>query len=381
MSELASYATRADESAGRVHADPAEGRLDPFALDRHRILHCTAFHRLAYKTQVFVTHEGDHFRTRLTHTVEVAEIARLLAGALEANVDLAEVVALAHDLGHPPFGHAGESALAERMQHHGGFEHNAQTLRTVDYLEHPFPEFRGLNLSFELRECLAKHDTKYDRPALVSAGLDGLDDLLDAGANPPIEGQIAALADRIAYDCHDLEDALGAGLIYEEQLAELSLWQIAAQPIRGQYPDAHLSAVRRPILDQLLDHLLTAAVEETAQRLSAADVRSSDDVRQCPDRLVGLPAGVEADLVGLERFLAVNVYKHHRLIRMDDKAGRFLGRLFDAYVAEPRLMPPRFASRTDAFGNHRVACDYLAGMTDRFCQDEYKRLFEPFERV
>jgi dGTPase len=197
----------------------------------------------------------------------------------------------------------------------------------------------------------------------------------------PIEGQIAALADRVAYDCHDLEDAIGAGLVSEEQMNDLLLWQTAAQPVRADHPHAHPAAVRRPILDRLLDHLLTAAVEETKRRLAAAGADCPDDVRRCADRLVALPEDVEADLVGLERFLAVNVYRHHRLIRMDDKAARFIGRLFDAYVAEPRLMPPRFASRTDEFGNHRVACDYIAGMTDRFCQDEYKRLFEPFERV
>jgi dGTPase len=308
MSELAPYAFRSEDTAGRVYPDPAGDRFDAFTLDRHRILHCTAFHRLAYKTQVFVTHEGDHFRTRLTHTLEVAEIARLLAAELDANADLAEVVALAHDLGHPPFGHAGEAALAECMTHAGGFEHNAQTLRTVDFLEHPFPEFRGLNLSFELRESLAKHDTQYDQPELVSAGLSGLEDLLAAGPLPPIEGQTAGLADRIAYDCHDLEDAIGAELIDEEQLIDLRLWQLAAAPVRAAHRQAHPGAVRRPILDRLLDQLLVAAAGETKRRIEQAGADSPDDVRACENRLVALPGDVEADLVALERFLAVNVY-------------------------------------------------------------------------
>jgi dGTPase len=386
-SNLKPYAVRADRSVGRKHPEPAPSPLhrgehgvgdrydeahDAFALDRHRIVHSAAFRRLQYKTQVFVTHEHDHFRTRLTHTLEVADIARRLACALSVNATLAEAIALAHDLGHPPFGHAGEQALAARMGEHGGFEHNVQSLRIVEYLEHPYPPFRGLNLTHEVREGLAKHETKFDRP--------GWHELID-GTRAPIEAQIASVADRIAYDCHDLEDAIGAKFVDGRELEGVPLWRETSEPTFGQYGHRPLPAVRRPILDALEEALLADIVEETTRRVRAARVQTADDVRAAGEDLVALSGPMAEKLAVLEGFLLTHLYRHHRLIRMDDKARRFIDRLFDAYVQTPGLLEPRFAERIPEQGLHRVVCDYVAGMTDRFCQDEYKRLFEPFERV
>ncbi len=371
-SQLKPYAVTAEHSRGREHPEPLPARVDPFAFDRQRVLHSAAFRRLEYKTQVFVTGEHDHYRTRLTHTLEVSSVARRLCTALQVNVAVGELIALTHDLGHPPFGHAGEVALAGFMRDHGGFEHNAQSLRTIEYLEHPYPMFRGLNLSYEVRESLAKHCTIYDKP--------GCHPLAD-GTGAPIEGQIANLADRVAYDCHDIEDAFEPGLLSEKDLASVDLWCEAAAEPRTRWPDLPLGAVRRPILDALEGLMLDDIVAESRGRIGAAKIESLDDIRACSAPLVAFSVKMESRLGELEAFLRERVYRHPRLIRMDTKAARFIHHLFTAYLAEPRLLPPRFVSRIAEQGAHRVVCDYIAGMTDRFCQDEYKRLFEPFERV
>lgn len=374
----AAYAAPVGASRGRVHPEPPDPVRDAFELDRHRVLSCAAFRRLEYKTQVFVTFQDDHYRTRLTHTLEVAEIARRLAIALDLNPTLAEVIALAHDLGHPPFGHAGEAALQTLMADHGGFEHNTQSLRVVDYLEHPYPPFRGLNLTFEVREGLAKHETVYDDPRVGAAPPD---DLLARGRWPTLEGQIACLADRLAYDCHDLEDAIGARLIDESDLVEIALWSAAAEPVRAAHPTSNLPSIRRPVLDNMLNAMLLDAVAESGTRLAGTNPASVDDVRACETMLVSLSPEMEGKAAALEAFLFERVYRHAQLVRMDAKAHRFIERLFNAYVQNPRMLPARFLGRVDEQGVHRVVCDYIAGMTDRFCQDDYRRLFEPFERV
>lgn len=370
--ELKPYAVTAANSRGREHNESLPANADPFAIDRQRVLHSAAFRRLEYKTQVFVISEHDHFRTRLTHTLEVASIARRLSVALRVNPAVGELIALTHDVGHPPFGHAGESTLARLMADHGGFEHNAQALRVVELLEHPYPPFRGLNLCYEVRESLAKHSTIYDKP--------GSHELAD-GTFAPIEGQIANLADRIAYDCHDLEDAMGAGIISEEDLQQVALWRESAGEVRKRYPDSPLPAVRRPVLDRLEALFLDDVVAESRRRITAAKVATLDDVRQCNRLLVDFSAGMQAKVAELEKFLQERVYRHHRLARMDSKARRLIERLFGAFIEEPGMLPPRFARRIGKIGVHRTVCDYVAGMTDRYCQDEYKRLFEPFERV
>ncbi len=389
---LAPYAVSDQRSQGRVHPERADPLRRAFELDRHRIIHSSAFRRLEYKTQVFVNHEGDHYRTRLTHTLEVAQIAGLLASALRSNPLLAEVIALAHDLGHPPFGHAGELALAERMKEHGEFEHNAQALRVVDYLEHPYPAFRGLNLSYEVREALVKHRTVYDSPeARSTEGPDGASlagpagaqtqELLAGGPQATVEAQVAAVADRLAYDCHDLEDGLGADLVDERTLAEIELWAEAAEPIRNGLADRPVAAIRRPVLDALLDRLLSDVIEATSRRIAEARIASTEEIRRQEHPMVDLSEARSRRLEELESFLRRSVYQHHRLVRMDHKARVLIDRLFEAYLAEPALLPDRFARRVAEQGTHRVICDYICGMTDRFCQDEYKRLFEPVERV
>ena len=355
-----------------MHPEPPCSEADPFTADRRRVIRSAAFRRLQYKTQVFVTHEHDHYRTRLTHTLEVADIARRLAVRLGVHPTLAETISLAHDLGHAPFGHAGEQALAARMREYGGFEHNLQSLRLVEYLEHPYPPFRGLNLSYEVREGLAKHETRFDRPEWHA---------LNDGTRAPIEAQIASLADRIACDCHDLEDAIGAGFVCEEDLQALSVWRETAMPVAGAMERRPLAAIRRPVLDVIENALLEDAVAEAQRRIAATGVDSVDSVRRCSHDLVSLSKGMDEQLKAMEELLSVRLYRHHRLIRMDDKARRFLDRLFDAYLETPGLLEPRFAARVAEQGIHRVVCDYVAGMTDRFCLDEYKRLFEPFERV
>jgi dGTPase len=369
---LKPYAATAANSRGREHAESFSMNVDPFAIDRQRVLHSAAFRRLERKTQVFVTSEHDHFRTRLTHTLEVASVARRLCVALRVNGMVGELIALTHDLGHPPFGHAGEKALAELMADHGGFEHNSQSLRVIEYLEHPYPPFRGLNASYEVRESLAKHCTLYDKP--------GRHPLAD-GTHAPVEGQIANLADRLAYDCHDLEDGLGAGLITEEQLATVALWVEAAGGPRNQYPSLPLAAIRRPILDNLEAAMLGDIVAYSRRRITAADIKTIDDVRACGQLSVDFSPAMESRVAELEAFLKERVYRHPRLVRMDSKAKRFVHALFEAYLAEPKLLPPRFVDRIAELGAHRVICDYVAGMTDRFAQNEHKRLFEPFEPV
>ncbi len=378
---LQPYAVDPSHALGRAHDEPDDPLRDAFEVDRHRVLSSAAFRRLQYKTQVFVTDEHDHFRTRLTHSLEVAEVSRRLAVAVGVNERLAEVIALAHDLGHAPFGHAAEAMLRECMSAAGGFEHNLQTLRIVDYLEHPYPGYRGLNLSFEVREGIIKHSTNYDKPETGGWLMDDWDELLDSGRFPTVEGQIASLADRIAYDCHDLEDALGASLVNGGDLGEITLWRDAATDVRRDFPDANIFAVRRPILTAMMNRLIADGATETKHRAADTGVANVDDIRHLDQPLVAFTQDTEALVGELEGFLAERVYRHYRLVRMDAKARRIISRIFDAYVKEPAMLPPRFAHRVDEQGTERVVCDYIAGMTDRFCQDEYLRLFAPHERV
>lgn len=373
---LASYAVNAVASRGRRHAEPPLTD-PPFEFDRRRILHSAAFRRLMHKTQVFVSHEGDHFRTRLTHTLEVVAHAQRVAGRLRLSAPLAGAVALAHDLGHPPFGHAGEKALAELMQAHGGFEHNVQSLRVVDYLEHPYPAFRGLNLHFELRESLIKHSTPYDRPESAAPADPVTRELLDSGPLPPLEGQVANVADQIAYTVHDVEDGLMQNMLNEEVLMSCALWREAAEPVRRQHPQSAIAAVRRPILDNLADALAADVVSESNARIVNAAAQSVDDVRRAAGPLVDFSSHMQTKLTDFQALLRRAVYRHHHVVRMDAKARRLIRELFTAYVADPRLLPPRYADRIPEQGAERVICDYIAGMTDRYCRTECARLFDP----
>jgi dGTPase len=402
---------RSDDRFARDHADLLASDLAPLVLDRQRIVHSSAFRRLQFKTQVFAPLRQDHFRTRMTHTLEVAQLARLLAQRLSADETLAEVVALAHDLGHPPFGHAGERALADCMKDHGGFEHNTHALRIVEHLEHPYPEFRGLNLTRIVRECLAKHSTTYDRPPPGAH-------LLHDGRPPPLEGRIAALADRLTYALHDLQDGLYAGLIDPAVLGAVELWReherdvptrvsirtggTGVSPVHarsggtGVSPVHHWRRLLRPTIDRIQHALVTDIVEQcqTADETARSDSRpsslrcsvaSSPPSPSSPHALIPLSFEpplrlsnpMEQRLQMLERLLHKHVYQHPKIARMDSKARWIITSVFEAYVARPELMPRRFAARVDRQGRHRVAADYLAGMTDRFLLRVHARIFDP----
>ncbi len=374
QSDLAPCAVADQASRGRLHSEALPSDVSPFEHDRRRILQCTAFRRLMHKTQVFVTDAGDHFRTRLTHTLEVGLQAQRLARLLRLNHHLAQTVALAHDLGHAPFGHAGEVSLAALMKDHGGFEHNRQSLRVVDFLEHPYPAFRGLNLTFEARESIIKHQTTYDRPDACGRLDQPARPLLEAGPMPPLEGQVVNFADTIAYTLHDIEDALVECGLTEDALDRCAVWRRAAEPIRRQYPDKPLHAIRRPILDSLAGHLVEDAAAESRRRIQAAGVASPDDVRRQASELVGQSDELAAGTAELQDLLAEWVYGNPRVVSMDSEARRTIDQLFGAYLARPDRLPQRFAARIPDQGPHRAICDYVAGMTDRFCRQEHARL-------
>ncbi len=335
------------EDYQRDHPDPLADHVPPLLLDRQRIVHAAAFRRLQHKTQVFVAPRTDHVRTRLTHTLEVAHQARVIAHRLDARTELAEVIALAHDLGHPPFGHAGERALAACMHDHGGFEHNRHTLRVVEALEHPYPDFHGLNLTRIVRRCLASHDTPFDQPAWHP--------LRDAGALP-IESGIVALADRLAYLLHDLQDGVYADLLKPQALLSCELWRQVYDGPRG----SDLAAWRphlRPALDRIQSTVLDAIV--------------------CPDTgaaSVLLTSATDAQVAALERILRQNLYASAAVQEADTNAARRLTHVFDAFTHNPTLLPERYRQRIHQTEPHRVVADYVAGMTDRYCNDVYERI-------
>ena len=370
---LAPYAMKSGRSKGRQHAEPEVRYRTAYRRDRDRIIHTTAFRRLEYKTQVFVNHEGDHYRTRLTHTLEVAQIAVSIARILRLNEDLVEVVSLAHDIGHPPFGHAGEDALRQLMADRGGFDHNLQGLRIVDLLEARYPNFPGLNLTWEVRESINKHRTPYAPPDMQIA--------LDPSVSPLLESQLADVADEIAYDNHDLDDGLASGILKEDELASLALWQEASQEM-----DAHgrlEGEIRRyQVIRSLINRQVTDLIRTTGERLTQRRIESVEDVRACRDRLVAFSDEMQRLRAPLKRFLWERLYHHYRVARMADKAKRFLTELFHLYLSKPEQLPNTTRSRIQRGEEaHRVVCDYIAGMTDRYCLEEYKKLFDPFERV
>lgn len=382
--QLAPFAVAESASRGRQHADPFTEGDSPFELDRARILSCAAFRRLMHKTQVFVTGLSDHFRTRLTHTLEVVAQSQRLARAIGANARLAGAIALAHDLGHPPFGHAGEIALAQCMAGFGGFEHNLQSLRVVDYLEHPYPPFRGLNLSYELRESLIKHHTRYDHPDRAAPMDDAAArELLASGPRPPIEGQIANLGDAIAYALHDTEDALfdlsrhGEGgdlhenVLSADQLAASPLWTEAAARVQAIWPGAPTHAIRRPVLDEMNRLLIDDAAAESRRRIVAAGIDSPEAARNSASDAVAFSLPMQAKLDAHQNLLRDAVYRHPSVARMDAEAKRIVSELFAVFVDDPAKMPARFSARIGEQTPQRVTCDYIAGMTDRYCRGEH----------
>ncbi len=371
---LAPFGMKSRQTRGRQHAEPEDPYRTVYRRDRDRIIHPTAFRRLEYKTQVFVNHEGDHYRTRLTHTLEVAQIAASIARVLRLNEDLVEAVALAHDIGHPPFGHAGEDALCELMEGHGGFDHNIQGLRIVDLLEERYPGFPGLNLSWEVRESINKHRTPYDQPGMQVA--------LDPKVSPLLESQIADIADEIAYDNHDLDDGLTASLLREEELSGIDVWRQAREAVDAGGAPATGDVRKYQIIRHLINRQVTDLLSASVERLKRLQIGSVDDVRACPERLIGFSDEMLRLRQPLKRMLWDQFYHHYRVVRMADKAKRFIGELFHLYVKRPEQLPRTTRLRVGRGEDpHRVVCDYIAGMTDRYCLEEYKKLFDPFERV
>ncbi|MGH7786056.1 MAG: deoxyguanosinetriphosphate triphosphohydrolase [Candidatus Binatia bacterium] len=369
---LAPQAMHSVASRGRLHAEAEHAFRMPFQRDRDRIIHSTAFRRLEYKTQVFVNHEGDYYRTRLTHTMEAAQITRTIAKALRLNADLAEAVALAHDLGHTPFGHAGERCLNALMQPYGGFEHNAQSLRIVDELEERYPDFRGLNLSWEVREGIVKHTPPYDKPLAAAFA---------PGRAPSLEAQIVDHTDEIAYNSHDIDDGLKSGLITLEQLGQVAIWREAYQAVRDQSPRASQRIWRYQAIRRIIDLLVTDLMVTLEQRLEAQRIQTQDDVRALSTPIVGFSDELDAQRLELKAFLFTNLYRHYRVVRMFEKATRVMTELFHAYMGEPRQLPPHILERQRG-GEPlaRVVADYIAGMTDRFTLEEHRKLFDPFEK-
>ena len=371
--ELAPYAMKSKDSRGRKHPEEEHQYRSIYQRDRDRIIHSTAFRRLEYKTQVFVNHEGDYYRTRLTHTIEVSQIARSIARALNLNEDLAEAIALAHDLGHTPFGHSGEDALKKLMEGHGGFEHNLHGLRVVDILEQKYPNFPGLNLSWEVKESIVKHTSPYNHTSTTTE--------YNADERPLLEAQIVDKADSIAYDNHDLDDSLKAGIITDDDLQTVDLWRETQEKVKQKYVINNHDILIAQTVRTLINMEVTDLLENTLSRLKREGIKTVKDVRNHPNLIVSFSPALSEQKKKLQNFLFKNVYQHYRVARMSDKAKRFLEELFIAFINNPKQLPIEYQRWIEEAGLYQGVCDYIAGMTDRFAQDEYKKLFYPFERV
>lgn len=369
MSDLRNYAVSAAASHGRVHAEPRPKARGEFQRDRDRIVHSTAFRRLEYKTQVFVNHEGDLFRTRLTHSIEVAQIARSISRALELNDDLTEAIALAHDLGHTPFGHAGQDALNECMADHGGFEHNLQSLRIVDRLEERYGAFDGLNLMFETRAGILKHC-----PPVAARELGELGQRFLVDRRPSLEAQVCNLADEVAYNNHDVDDGLRSGLITLGQLEKISLFARHSSDARAEFPQLTGRRLIHETVRRMIDAQVTDLLSETQSRIAANGIETLADVEEAPP-LVGFSAAMQAENRELKAFLRTELYRHYQVVRMTNKARRVIRELFAAFQSEPRLLPPQYQASGELEGMPRVIADYIAGMTDRYAIKEHRRLF------
>jgi dGTPase len=383
MSALAPYAAHEELSRGRRFAEPKPEHRSEYQRDRDRIVHSTAFRRLVYKTQVFVNHEGDLYRTRLTHSLEVAQIARTAAHVLKLNEVLSESICLAHDLGHTPFGHAGQDALNECMADYGGFEHNLQSLRVVDELEELYADFDGLNLTFECREGILKHCSHSNALKLGELG-----ERFVKRQQPGLEAQLANFADEIAYNNHDVEDGIRAGLISVEQLLTVPLFERYHREVLQKYPGLAERRTVYEIVRRMINHLVSDLIDASTARLNVAAVRSAAEVRAHPGMLIGFSDTVRHENQALKSFLREALYKHYRVRRMTSKAGRVVRGLFEAFFNDPALMPDehkRFGSVLEAEqgpkGRARAVADYIAGMTDRYAILEHSRVFDPSERT
>ena len=373
---LAPWAMHEADSRGRRYPEPEHAYRGPYARDRDRIIHSRAFRRLEYKTQVFVNHEGDHYRTRLTHSLEVSQIGRTVARAMRLHEDLVESLCLSHDLGHTPFGHLGEEVLEERLAEHGGFDHNRQTLRVVEHLEEPRPDYRGLNLTWEVREGIAKHSGPIDLSRAPEAAE------YDPESQPPLEAQLIDLVDEIAYNHHDVDDGLESGLLGIDALAgEVPLFGDRLAEARRELSSVPARFAEKRALRRMIDALVTDLIDSSARRIEASGVEGVQDVRALGAPLVGSSDAVREQTLKLKRFLFEHLYHHPKIERMKDKARRILHALYDRYTENPRLLPLDTQSRIESDGLPRTVADYIAGMTDRFAGEEYARLFDPRHRV
>lgn len=368
---LAPYGIRSMNSKGRQHPDDKPLYRTAFQRDRDRILHTTAFRRLEYKTQVFLNSEGDYYRTRLTHTLEVAQIGRTVARALGANEDLVEAICLAHDLGHSPFGHSGERMLNRLMKDHGGFDHNKQSLRIVTKLENRYPDFPGLNLTWETREGIVKHETEYD----VSDASD-----YDPELRGHLEAQIANAADELAYSAHDLDDGLRSGMISAAMLEGITLWEILLESVG--WHGTHLNELdRNRIIRRMIGIEVENLIESTNQAIRESGVQSVQELQELPYNVISFSEDMTRHNRELKDFLFHNLYQHHRVIRMQVKAERIVEDLFRAYRSEPLMLPEHIQPWIEQRGLERAICDYIAGMTDRFANQEHEKLFDPQTKI
>ncbi len=371
MQNLVPYAQKSCESKGKQYPETEHPYRTSFQRDRDRVIHSSAFRRLQYKTQVFVNHEGDYYRTRITHTMEVAQIARSIAVSLGLNQDLTEAIALAHDLGHTPFGHSGEKVLNEIMKKDGGFEHNAQSYRIVSQLEDKYPSFKGLNLSFEVLEGVDKHRTRYDRPNT------------DHGDQYTLEAQIVDLADEIAYTSHDIDDGLTSGLLEFEGLSDIPFWKRNFEKVKERYPGLNKEKMKYQVVREMINEQVTDLLTETVNRIQRFGINSVASVRHCPEELAALSPAFKQQHLEMKKYLYQNMYRHYRVTRMESKANKVIQDLFKLYEENPDILPNntrgKIKSKQDPL--RRIICDYIAGMTDRFAIEEHAKLTEPSLRV
>lgn len=368
IQQLAAYAIKSKDSKGRNFPEEEADFRTRFQRDRERVLHTTAFRRLEYKTQVFINNEGDYYRTRLTHSLEVAQLGRSVARSLGANEDLVETICLAHDLGHPPFGHSGETVLAKLMLDHGGFNHNAHSLRIVTELEHRYPDFPGLNLSYEVLEGMVKHETDYD----VSDAKD-----YDPDLRGSLEAQISNVADELAYTSHDLDDGLRSGMITPSQLDGIAIWEIINESLGRRKSETLDELTRHQIIRRLIGFETTDLIQSIDRYLRKSNVKSALDLQKLPYNVVGFSEDMFRRNRELKDFLFNNLYRHYRVVRMASKAEKIVSDLFGIYQQNPATLPTHIQPSIRDKGLERSICDYIAGMTDRFAIDEYNRLFSP----
>ena len=374
---LSSLATKASNSRGRRYPEKEHPYRSAYQRDRDRIIHSAAFRRLEYKTQVFVYHEGDYYRTRLTHTLVVSQIARTISKILRLNEDLTEAIALAHDLGHTPFGHAVEAVLNDLMKEDGGFNHNMQGLRVVDLLEQRYPDFKGINLSWETREGIIRHSTNTDIKYTHS------ENEFPDNEQPTLETQVMDIADEIAYDSHDLDDGIKSGLIFENDLNEkVKLYNTTLKIVKQKYTNLSQELRVYLIIRSLINLQVTDLIENTTNIAKKLKVADSFDVKKCKKRIVAFSEEMKELRREMRNFLLSNLYYHWRVLRMSDKAKRFIKSLFYVYLNNPDLIPPVYKGNSaQNIEIKRIICDYIAGMTDRYALEEYKKLFDPYEKV